>query len=223
MQRPPLTGEFPKFIVIEGTDGSGKTTLSKRLHESIPNSTRTAEMSDGVVGRLIRDMFTKKTQPLDRHAMAALFTADRLDHLAVTVRPALAAGNIVICDRYYYSTFAYQRFYEDRSGWFQALCSQPLLKPDVTLVINASPEAALARRRHRGSAEQLFEDQETQRELWAVYSCLDTYFPNDWIVHIDGNQPEEDVYKDAMAAIVRIPPMDHPCRTQSQAERENDL
>lgn len=198
---------IPRFIVVEGTDGSGKTTLSKRLHESIPNSVLTHEMSDGVIGKFIRDMFTKKTQPVDRHTMAALFTADRLDHLATVIMPALAEGKTVICDRYYYSTSIYQQLYmwPKDEAWFGGLIQHPVIKPDITIVVSVKPETASARRKTRGGKEQLFEDEKSQRDIWAAYSCLNTYFPNDYIVHVSGEQTPEDVHRDAMEALTRLP------------------
>ncbi len=139
--------------------------------------------------------------------MAALFTADRLDHIATVIKPALESGKIVICDRYYYSTSVYQQLYEwpKDEAWFFGLIQPPILKPDITIVVNVKPETAIARRKARGGKEQLFEDKESQRDIWAAYSCLNTYFPNDKIVMLDGDKSMDDVYDDAMASLRTSP------------------
>ncbi len=205
---PTSTNEIPyRFIVVEGADGSGKTTLSRRLQESIPNSLWTCETSHGTVGQLIRQILAKKQEPLDRFTMAALFTADRLDHLHRVIRPALETGKRVICDRYYYSTYIYQQLYKEHALMlFNAMSSHPILKPDLTLVIDVDPSVASDRRKHRRGDASLFEDKKTQREVCAQYSSLKARFPNDWIIRIDGNQSAENVYNDAVAALYRLPP-----------------
>jgi dTMP kinase len=114
--------ERGKFIVIEGIDGAGTTTLSKRLVSTIQNSLGvdsviwTNEPSRGPVGQFIRAFLKHEIQDEDGEeewtpssmTMAHLFTSDRLDHLRFEIEPALSNGQHVICDRYYYSTLGYQ-------------------------------------------------------------------------------------------------------------------
>src|SRR4051794_5496285 len=101
----------PRFVVLEGMDGAGTTTLSHLVTEGLRSRDLrvclTAEPTDGPFGRVLRSHL-KGDLTLDAHTTALVFSADRADHLARTVRPALARGEWVVCDRYLLSTLAYQ-------------------------------------------------------------------------------------------------------------------
>src|SRR4051794_39709628 len=107
-----------RFIVIEGLDGAGTTTqterLATRLREEGHRVLTTREPSDGPVGMLLRQALTGRLTlpgahaPLADETLALLFAADRTDHLASRVEPALGRGEVVLCDRYVLSSLAYQ-------------------------------------------------------------------------------------------------------------------
>src|SRR5450759_981694 len=104
-------GKKGVFIVIEGLDGSGKTTqailLAKRLSQS-HKTILTAEPSRGKIGAFIRESCLYEEKRLPTEAEALLFAADRVEHVQKEIKPALDEGKLVICDRYVYSSLAYQ-------------------------------------------------------------------------------------------------------------------
>ena len=190
------------FIVLEGIDGSGTTTqcsiLADRLSEKGLASHVTREPSNGPVGVLIRQILTGRVVVPGRHGarppswatMAALFAADRLDHLDAEVIPNLTDGVNVICDRYDHSSVAYQTVSSDgRDGvadWVLQL-NHHARRPDVTFVLDVDPEAAAKRRDTRSGNPELYEASELQVELARFYAKIDELFPNDNICHIDAN------------------------------------
>src|SRR5438552_7626627 len=105
-------------MVIEGIDGAGTTTQTRLLTDWLRGrglaAHRTREPSDGPIGRLIREILGQPPGAMTGGPMALLFAADRLDHLAREIEPALARGEQVLCDRYYHSSFAYQAVESER-------------------------------------------------------------------------------------------------------------
>lgn len=153
------------FISLEGIDGSGKTTQSRRLAEWLrgrgrdPVLTREPGGAPGAedIRRLLvegdPDRWSAGTEIL-------LFTAARRDHLERTIRPALAAGRDVITDRFADSTRVYQGA---TRGDLRALVdvihdAAVAVEPDLTLILDMDPEVALARGLARDSGEDRFED-----------------------------------------------------------------
>ena len=190
------------FIVLEGIDGSGTTTqcsiLADRLSEKGLASHVTREPSNGPVGVLIRQILTGRVVVPGRHGarppswatMAALFAADRLDHLDAEVIPNLTDGVNVICDRYDHSSVAYQTVSSDGqdgvADWVLQL-NRHARRPDLTFVLDVDPEAAARRRETRSGDPELYEVSELQVELAKFYAKIDELFPNDNICHIDAN------------------------------------
>ena len=137
-----------RLIVLEGLDGAGTTTQVKRLVEYIRDkggkAHATREPSDGPVGRLIREMLTGghaiADQKIAQSTFGLLFAADRLDHLQREVEPQLAAGAIVVSDRWYHSSLAYQGTGADRD-WIITLNARAR-RPDLTIFLEVRPEVA---------------------------------------------------------------------------------
>jgi len=190
------------FIVIEGIDGSGTTTqcalLAGRLtRKGLPIHT-TREPSDGPIGVLIRQILTGRvvvpathgTRPPSWATMAALFAADRLDHLEAEILPNLNDGVSVICDRYDHSSVAYQTVSSgggaDVSSWVLEL-NRRARRPDLTLVLDVDPQIAAARRGTRSTSPELYEVSEMQAELAKFYQNVDALFPDDAIRHVDAS------------------------------------
>src|SRR5262249_48635759 len=105
------------LVVLEGLDGAGTTTQARRLGAALeaagPPAGLTREPSDGPVGRLLREMLTgghalPGGAAISQATFSLLFAADRLDHLQREVEPALARGAVVVSDRWYHSSLAYQ-------------------------------------------------------------------------------------------------------------------
>ena len=207
------------FIVIEGIDGSGTSTqcsiLADRLTDKgLPVHT-TREPSDGPIGVLIRQVLTGRVvvsgrqgaRPFNWATMAALFAADRLDHLEAEVMPNLTDGVTVICDRYDHSSVAYQTVSggggEDISSWVLAL-NRHAKRPDLTLVLDVDPGAASGRRETRSGSPELYEVDEMQVELAEFYGKIDELFPNDTIRHIDANCGIEAVAEAVWAEVMAL-------------------
>ena len=121
------------FIVIEGADGTGKSTLAAALAQRL-NATLTAEPSHGPIGWWVR----QNLSDLPAVAMPYLFAADRAQHVSETIAPALSAGEMVVCDRYIPSSVAYQ-------GLDAIALNAPFPVPDLTILLTVSPDVARKR------------------------------------------------------------------------------
>lgn len=176
-----------RFLVLEGLDGAGTTTQAERLAAWLRARGRrvhvTAEPSRGPVGVLVRQVLAARVgggagRAFDPAALALLFAADRRDHLASEVEPALARGIDVVSDRFTLSSLAYQAvalsgrrpFGPRRSpmAWVQEL-NRLARAPDLTVFLEVSPAAALARRRAASAERDLFEVPAFQRRVARAY------------------------------------------------------
>lgn len=166
------------FIVFEGLDGAGTTTQMKLLAEACDRSDRncraTFEPTDRPIGRLVRSVLQKQivTTPL---ALAMLYAADREDHLHNPVHGILKDledGKLVICDRYLYSSLAYQGVECD----FEKIASlNEFPSPQYIFYIDTPVDECLKRISSRGSDAELFEKKEF---LHAVKDNYEKIFQN---------------------------------------------
>ncbi len=140
-------------------DGTGTTTLSQLVAEGLrARDLRvcvTAEPTDGPLGQILR-AHLKGDRTLDAHTTALVFSADRADHLARTIRPALGRGEWVVCDRYLLSTLAYQGA-EGVSREAVLAASRSFAVPDLTVVLEVSDAVRAERMSDRGERER-YED-----------------------------------------------------------------
>ena len=150
-----------KFIVFEGIDGCGKGTQSKMLFEYLTSKGipcyKTCEPTDSRFGTLIRQCLKGEVET-DEKTIAALFVADRFDHLynkADGLIEKINSGVTVICDRYYFSSYAYHGAFMPIEWVIDAnrLCADAL-KPDVTLFIDIEPERSFERLSRRNALER---------------------------------------------------------------------
>ena len=163
-----------KFIVLEGIDGSGKSSHAKMLVTTLQqhgyDAVHTFEPTDGPIGTLLRRYLKGELQTTER-AVAALFLADRLDHITGPqgLLAALQAGKTVVCDRYYYSSIAYNCASES-IDWVRDLngAAAGLLRPDVVVYLDLPVEAMEQRLEKRGFKE-IYETVDYQRQVAARY------------------------------------------------------
>ena len=191
-----------RFIVLEGIDGAGTTTqtalLAGRLRKDGSAVRTTREPSDGPVGSTIRQILAGRVVGAGGRApgwatMALLFAADRMDHVEAEIEPFLASGGVVVSDRYDASSLAYQSVSSGKGGqttveWIRSL-NRNARRPDLTIVLDVSPDVAATRREARGDAAQLYEQNELQRALCAFYKDLQRHMPNDRVVVVNGSGP----------------------------------
>jgi len=195
------------LIVIEGIDGAGTTTQAERLATHLRGQGKsvhlTREPSTGPVGSLLREFLAGRHSPADSHALGLLFAADRMDHLAREVSPALQRGEIVITDRYYHSSLAYQGSAEKRQ-WIREL-NRHARPPEATVFLQIDPEVAAARRQGRGGSEEIFDALSTQRDVAAAYETVieELCAEGQRIDCIDGSQSLDAVTADVIGAIDR--------------------
>jgi dTMP kinase len=144
--------------------------------------------------------------PLDPAALALLFAADRLDHIASEVEPALAAGTIVLSDRYVLSSLAYQALDCD-AAWVQEINARAP-RPDLTLLLTLPVEVAFARVQRRmaqdGAVEERFDALALQRRIAGHYEqfCRDPALGPVCIV--DGDRPPEVVTAALTGALITL-------------------
>ena len=185
------------FICIEGLDGSGKTTqaglLTKRLYKS-HNAFYTAEPSRGKTGTFIRESCLYGEKRLPTEAEALLFAADRVEHVKNEIKPALEEGKLVICDRYVYSSLAYQGSAGLSLDWIKTINSRAL-QPDFGIFIDVSPERVLERLQRKKSVMETLETQQKVREVYLKF------VEKGELVRIDGDKPK-DVVADLLYAKV---------------------
>ena len=198
------------FIVLEGIDGAGTTTqaglLCARLGEAGQPCLATREPTDGPVGRLIRaylrgDYLARPTgpSPLDPGVMTHLFAADRNEHLRDEVLPALVEGTLVVSDRYFYSTVAYQAVGTDADWVLQTACRVP--PPDIAFLLDIDPELGLARITGRPVTE-LYEKRDFLTRVRANYL---NYFGSAPEVRImDAGRSREDLAEEIFAEVDRL-------------------
>jgi dTMP kinase len=160
----------PQFVVLEGLDGAGTTTHARLLAEALQardlRVCLTAEPSQGPVGQVLRAHLHQELT-LSPHAAALAFAADRADHLATEILPALGAGAWVVCDRYLLSTLAYQGAGGVDQEWILDV-SRDVRAPDLCIYLEV-PERVRRGRLGRRTSLDRYEDVDLQDVLAASY------------------------------------------------------
>lgn len=193
------------FLVLEGIDGAGTTTqatrLTRRFEAAGARVLQTAQPSTGPVGVRIREFLRQGAQgdPLDPGAMALLFAADRLDHLARAVEPALKEGRVVVCDRYVLSSLAYQGAFVD-VDWVAAINGRARAA-HLTLFVDVDVETAHARRVARGGPADQYDDNSVQARVRQNYRKHANHPALGPVLTVDGRGPMDTVEAALWAAV----------------------
>lgn len=192
------------FIAFEGIDGAGKSSLIKMLNEKICGlgiiAHVTAEPTKNYIGRHIREILSGEREG-DEKTIAALFLADRIDHLTnptYGMMGQLSKGETVISDRYYLSSYAYHVPHVSLDWVIEAnsICAD-LRRPDITFFIDISVEESL--RRLTASRDKL-DKFENERRITEVrqnyYAAIEKVKTEENIVIIDGQRAPSAVFEE---------------------------
>lgn len=192
-----------KFIVMEGLDGSGKSTqvellanfLKEQGKEVIIKNEPTTESEAGIkIRRILKGEV--KAEPIERQK---LFVQDRKEHLENKIIPALKEGRFVVVGRYAFSTIAYG--YSDGLNVKELVrMNDDFLLPDLTILIDVSPKECIKRIKKRGGAKELFEKEKKLTKVNEIYQKLPAMFEN--IMMINGERLIPEVFEDIKNIII---------------------
>jgi len=184
------------FVTFEGIDGSGKSTqiqnISKRLKAQDLKIYTTFEPTDGHVGSLIRQMLSG-TISIDQRTIASLFAADRTDHLTNQkngIKKKVDNGELVLCDRYYFSSYAYHAQYIDMEWIIHTnSLNAEILKPDLTIFIDVEPDVCIERIKLSRSQFEMYEKIDVMKKVRANYfKAFEKLKDQEKVVVVDGNK-----------------------------------
>lgn len=188
------------LIAVEGIDGTGKSTqialLAEYLRQKGCTVIETREPTDGPYGKKIRQLFVDRGQCSPEEELE-LFIEDRRQHVREVIGPALAEGHIVVTDRYYFSTAAYQGAAgHDPDEVFAKNSFAP--EPDLVILLTMKPQASLARIKELRGEE--LNDFEQEDQLHRVAILFDS-FRNSCITRIDADASMHQVGQKIQAAV----------------------
>lgn len=188
------------LVAIDGIDGAGKTTLAHHLAEMLRGFgntvTCTKEPTAGPWGQRLRD--SAHAGRLSVAEEVELFRRDRAEHVEQVIAPALARGEVVVLDRYYYSTAAYQGA---AGADYAAILadSEAFPRPHVALLLDVPVETGLARIRARGDTPNRFEDAAALEAARAHFLAMES---RPELVRIDASLPADEVLRKAWAHVL---------------------
>ncbi len=201
-----------RFITIEGPDGAGKTLQASRLAAALSGRGRdvltTREPGGTRLGEEIREVLMAiGGEPIDPIADALLFNAARAQHVATVIRPALAAGRVVLCARYADSTMAYQGY----GGGVDLDVLRRIIQiatgglvPDRTILLDLTAESGLRRKTpdHHTRFETAF-DLAFHRRARAGFLEMAAAEPRRWVI-VDADRDADAVFGDVLAAALAV-------------------
>ncbi|MEM1628280.1 MAG: dTMP kinase [Desulfurococcaceae archaeon] len=181
------------FIVFEGLDGAGKTTIAKmlteRLNEMGFKTIYTYEPTDSDIVKLLKTSFSELRDPF---IDALVFALDRLIHIKTEIVPAIEQGYIVICDRYLYSSVAYQSAHGAPFDWILEI-NRYAIKPNIAIYLDVDPSTALRRKTGYESRFPEFEKYELLAKVREAYFRLVSM---GLLKLIDASREITEVYRD---------------------------
>ncbi len=187
------------LVVVEGIDGAGKSTVVRSLAAHCAakgwECVTSAEPTRGPWGMKLRQSMIKGRLSLEDEL--ELFLKDRAEHVEQIIRPSLAAGKVVLLDRYYLSTAAYQGARGADPEMILEMNERFAPKPDLVLLLDFDPDGGLARIRARGDAPNTFEEAEQLRTVRKIFLGLERPF----IRRVDASRPADKVLDQCLSEL----------------------
>lgn len=200
------------FITLEGPDGSGKSSLLRRLSAHLAAAgcdvVATREPGSTPLGEQVRRLVLDTEPKIDRTGLAdaLLFAASRAQHVADVIRPALERGAVVVCDRYADSSMAYQGAGSglpmDELAAVQRFATGGLV-PDLTILLDLPVEVGLSRKSAEVTRFEAFQDRAYHERVRAAFLAFAAAEPGRYVT-LDATQDEAAVLADAVATLERV-------------------
>jgi dTMP kinase len=207
------------FVVFEGIDGSGKSTVAKALLERLSTARPgqkvklEAEPTYQGVGKVLRDILQRQDrQAIQDHRfveyLALAMAADRQLHYWYQIRPELQRDTWVLCDRFCWSSYAYQGALGVNLNWLATLNAKVPV-PDLTVLIKLDPEVAVQRIQNKKSSE-LFEDVELLKKVAECYRYLAVQktgihqVDHARLLVVDGTKPVDQLVEEIYTELIKL-------------------
>ena len=180
------------LFVLEGIDGTGKTTQARMLLDKLVKQGYDAvyfrEPSDSRWGREIKKK-AKSPDSVTPEQELELFIADRRENVEKNLKPALQEKKVVVLDRYYFSTIAYQGAKGIDTARIRMENEAFAVKPDLVFIMDIAPDKGLKRIDNRGSKDLLFEREDYLAEVRKIFKS----FQGESFIHLNASQPIEKI------------------------------
>ncbi|MFQ6082940.1 MAG: dTMP kinase [Candidatus Aminicenantia bacterium] len=194
LKEKPVNKKLSKgiLIVLEGIDGSGKTTQAKLLFQKLIAQGFEVvifkEPSSGKWGKKIKEISVLENS-INPEQELKLFLKDRKDNIKKNLKPSLDKNKVVILDRYYFSTIAYQGARGIDIELIKRLNEKMVIEPDLVFILDIKPEVGLNRIENRKKKEKLFEKEDFLCKVREIFNSL----VDEKIIRIDATQPLEEI------------------------------
>ena len=193
------------FIIFEGIDGTGKSTqielLANTLEKLGHRVVRTREPTEGIYGQKIRALY-KNRSAVSSSEELELFIKDRREHVETLINPALEAGDVVLCDRYFLSTAAYQGA---AGGDPETIIARHRFapEPDLAIIIEVPPQLCISRiTEKRGDQLNDFEQLESLKKVNSIFKQMDLPY----VQRVNGSLTEKEVHLQVRELTKRLLP-----------------
>ena len=198
-----------KFVTFEGCEGCGKSTQVRLFNEyltkqGIPHIFTREPGGEKISEEIRRILLDANNAEMTNECEALLYAASRVQHLNDRVEPALAAGKLVVCDRYVDSSLAYQGYGRGLGVDFVSGVNAHALKnylPDVTIFIDLTPEAAFKRKHGADENDRLEQaGMAFHKRVYDGFKQLALAYPNRYVC-VDGNQTPDEIFAEVLAVL----------------------
>lgn len=201
-----IKSNYPgKFIVIEGLDGSGKSAQIELLVSFLKDMGKEVILTkeptiDSKVGRKIKKVLKGEIK-IDSLELQKLYVQDRKEHLENKVIPALKEEKFVVSSRYAFSTFAYGAS-DSLNVDLLIKMNERFLLPNLTIIIDVSPESCVKRIEGRGELKELFEKKEKLIKVNEFYKKIPEMFEN--VIMVNGERTIPEVFEEIKSIVTKI-------------------